>query len=158
MKAATVSELKKELRHRSHTELLELCLRLSKFKKENKELLTYLLYESSNEEAFIVGVKQQMEKEFEEINIKSYFYIKKSVRRILRNTKKYIRYSKKKETEVELLLYFCYELKNMSPSFKENITLQNIFNRQITFVNKVVSTLHEDLQYDYEFEISELRN
>ena len=33
MKAATVRELKKELSHRSPEELLELCLRLSKFKK-----------------------------------------------------------------------------------------------------------------------------
>ena len=156
MKTATLRELKIELNHRSPSELLDLCLRLSKFKKENKELLTYLLFESSNEHAYIDSIKREIEREFEVINTKSYFYIRKSVRKILRNTKKYIRYSKNKETEVELLLYFCYELKNMSPTINANLTLQNIFKRQILLIKKVVSTLHEDLQYDYELEIKSL--
>ena len=156
MRTATLKELKNELNHRSPSELLNLCLRLARFKKENKELLTYLLFESSNEQAYIASVKKEIEQEFQIINTKSYFYIRKSVRKILRNTKKYIRYSKDKETEVELLLYFCYELREMSPSMKGNLTLQNIFNRQILLVKKVVSTLHEDLQYDYEIEINSL--
>ena len=156
MKTATLKELKNELNHRSPAELLNLCLRLARFKKENKELLTYLLFESSNEQAYIASVKKEIEQEFQIINTKSYFYIRKSVRKILRNTKKYIRYSKDKETEVELLLYFCYELREMSPSMKGNLTLQNIFNRQILLIKKVVSTLHEDLQYDYEIELNSL--
>ena len=158
MKAATVRELKKELGHRSAEELLELCLRLSKFKKENKELLTYLLYEASNEEAYIESVKSEVDQQFEEININSYFYIKKSVRKILRNVKKYIRYSKNKETEVELLIYFCYKLKNMSPPIKLNLTLQNILNRQLTLIKKSIATLHEDLQYDYELELNQIED
>ncbi len=153
MKTATLKELKNELNHRSPSELLNLCLRLAKFKKENKELLTYLLFESSNEHAYIESIKKEIEREFQDINTKSYFYIRKSVRKILRNTKKYIRYSKNKETEVELLLYFCYELREMLPSMKGNLTLKNIFNRQILLIKKAVSTLHEDLQYDYELEI-----
>ena len=48
-----------------------------------------------------------------------YFYIKKSVRKILRMAKKYIRYSKNKETEIEILLHFCTVLKNMKPSIIE---------------------------------------
>ena len=46
MKAATVAQLKKELQFKSQEEIMELCLRLARFKKENKELLTYLLFES----------------------------------------------------------------------------------------------------------------
>jgi len=156
MKTATLKEIKNELNHRSPSELLDLCLRLSRFKKENKELLTYLLFESSNEQSYIDSVKREIEQEFKVINRKSYFYIRKSVRKILRNTKKYIRYSKNKETEVELLLYFCYELKEMSPSMKANLTLQNIFNRQILLIRKVVSSMHEDLQYDYNLDIESL--
>jgi len=52
MKTATVTQLKKELKHHSQAELIALCLRLSKFKKENKELLTYLLFET-DEDLFI---------------------------------------------------------------------------------------------------------
>ena len=158
MKTASVKELKNELTYRSQAELVELCLRLSKFKKENKELLTYLLFESSDEDAFIRGVKEEIDRDFALINTKSYFYIKKSVRKILRNTKKYIRYSKKKETEVELLLYFCEKLKEMQPSYKNNVSLDNIFNRQIVTIKKAIATLHEDLQFDYGLELEELEN
>ena len=156
MKTATVKELKNELTYRSQAELVELCLRLSKFKKENKELLTYLLFESTDEESFIRDIKKEIHTEFEQINTKSFFYIKKSVRKILRNTKKYIRYSKKKETEVELLLFFCEELRLMRPDYRQNTSLKNIFNRQILHIRKVVENLHEDLQYDYTLEIERL--
>ena len=44
MKAAGVKAIKDDLKMRSKEELQELCLTLSKFKKENKELLTYLLF------------------------------------------------------------------------------------------------------------------
>ena len=158
MKAASVKDIKQELSSRSAKELLELCLRLSKFKKENKELLTYLLYESSNEATYIEGIKSEMDQAFLEINTKSYFYIKKSVRKILRNIKKYVRYSTKKETEVELLIYFCTELKNMSPSIHNNVTLQNIYNRQILSIKKTLQSLHEDLQYDFGKELEALNS
>ena len=158
MKAATITELKHELSNRSQAELLELCLRLSKFKKENKELLTYLLYEASDEVTYIENVKSEIEQEFELINKTSYYYIKKSVRKILRNTKKHIRYSKKKETEVELLIYFCSQLKEMSPSIENNLALFNIYKRQIEAIKKTLSSLHEDLQYDYEIELNEIEN
>ena len=158
MKAASLKEIKTELNHRSTQELLELCLRLSKFKKENKELLTYLLFESANEEAFIRSIKTKIDEDFESINTKNFYFIKKSVRKILREIKKFIRYSQNKETEVELLLYFCHKLKDFKPSIKRNTTLINLYNRQIEYIQKKISTLHEDLQYDYEMEIEELLN
>ena len=70
MKAVTVKELKLELEDRSPKELRELCLRLSRFKKENKELLTYLLFEASDEELYIESVKKEIDIQFEEINKK----------------------------------------------------------------------------------------
>lgn len=156
MKAATIKEIKQELSGRTQKELLELCLHLSRFKKENKELLTYLLYEASDEPAYIKNVKREIEQQFELINRSSYYFIKKSVRKILRSIKKYIRYSKKNETEVELLLYFCSELKKMSPPMEKNVALHNIYKRQIEVIRKTVSTLHEDLQFDYERELNEI--
>lgn len=156
MKAATVKELKQELTSRTPGDIVNLCLRLSKFKKENKELLTYLLFDSSNESAYIEGVKREIDQEFEQINKSSYFYIKKSVRKILRYTKKYIRYSGKKETEVELLIYFCSALRNILPLTEKLTPLQNLFYRQIEVIKKAISTLHEDLQYDYQLELEEI--
>jgi hypothetical protein len=156
MKTATIKEIKQELRNCSQGELVELCLQLSKFKKENKELLTYLLYEASNEAAYIESIKIEVEEQFEQINKKSYYYIKKSVRKIMRLIKKYIRYSKKKETEVELLIYFCSQLKMMNPSIYNNVTLHNIYKRQVEIIKKTVSSLHEDLQFDYVTELDAL--
>ncbi|MCL7762898.1 hypothetical protein MPF19_05670 [Polaribacter sp. Z014] len=156
MKAVTLKQLKDELSHKSANELKELCLHLSKFKKENKELLTYLLFESHDEEQYIQSVKDQMDVLFSEINTKSYFYIRKSVRKILTLTKKFIRYSKKKETEVALLLYFCVKLKAFKPSIKKSPRLTNTFDRQVVLIKKIIATLHEDLQYDYQLELDEL--
>jgi len=156
MKAVSATIIKKELQHRSSDELMELCLRLSRFKKENKELLTYLLFESSDETGYIESVKSYIDDEFENINTKSYFYIRKSVRKILKNIKKYVRYSQKKETEVELLLYFCQKLKNFSPSIKYSTQLLNSYNRQIILAKKIIASLHEDLQYDYNLMLDDL--
>lgn len=158
MKAATIKELKQELSTCSHKVLLELCLQLSKFKKENKELLTYLLFDAEDEPSYIRNVKKEIEQQFKEINKNNYYLIKKSVRKILRSTKKYIRYSKKKETEVELLIYFCSELKRMRPPIEKNITLLNLYNRQINLIKKTVSSLHEDLQFDYGIELKRKYN
>lgn len=158
MKAATVSQIKKELKFKSSDELMELCLRLSKFKKENKELLTYMLFESADEEAFIESVKAEIDADLENINTKNFYYIKKSLRKILKNVKKYIRYSPKKETEIELLIYFCEQLKDFKPSIKRNATMMNLYNRQVASIKKTLSGLHEDLQFDYEQEIEELED
>lgn len=156
MKAASLTEVKKELNMLSHQELQELCLRLSRFKKENKELLSYLLFESVDEASYIESIKSYINDEFEQINRASFFYIRKSVRKILRNVKKYIRYSQKKDTEVELLLYFCEQLKYFSPSIAGSQQLINMYHRQIILAKKIIATLHEDLQYDYNLKLEEL--
>ena len=93
MKAASVSEIKKELRQVAPVQLAEIILRLARFKKENKELLTYLLFESDSEEHYVKSVSSYMDTEFELINTSNYYYIKKSIRKILRQTKTFIRYS-----------------------------------------------------------------
>lgn len=156
MKSLTVKQIQTELRKTSTNELINLCLTLAKFKKENKEFLTYLLLESESETNFIALVKLEMDDLFSTINTNSYFYIKKSVRKILRLVKKYIRFSKNKETEIALLLHFCQNLKNLNPPITGNNTLQSIFNREIKSAQSKLAMLHEDLQYDYNLEIEKL--
>ena len=158
MKTATVAQLKKELSYRSPEELLTICLRLSKFKKENKELLTYLLFETTDEAGYIESVKNEIDMEFNTINTNNFYFVKKSVRKILRNVKKYSRYSQKKETEAELLIHFCLKLKTFKPSIARNATLTNLYERQLALVEKIISTLHEDLQHDYRLELENLGN
>ena len=156
MKAASLKEIKTELSYCTQTELLEICLKLTKFKKENKELLTYLLFESTNEDEFILNIKNEIDEQFKLINTKTYYFIKKSVRKILRGIKTNIRYSKNKETEISLLLYFCKKLKNFKPSIKNNTVLQNIYNRELEIAKKKILLLHPDLQYDYNIEVKNI--
>lgn len=158
MKAATIAQLKKELQFKDEKDLIELCLRLGRFKKENKELLTYLLFEADNEAGYIETVKAEVDEQFLTINTDSFFYIKKSIRKILRMLKKFIRYSGNKETEVELLLYFCEKLKDFRPSIRRNIPLTNLYERQLVYIEKKITGLHEDLQYDFGLLLEELRN
>ncbi len=158
MKTTSIVQIKKELQHLNNDELIDLCLRLTRFKKENKSLLTYLLFEAHDEAQYIASVKESLNQEFQSINTDSYFYIKKSVRKILRQLKTYARYSLKKETEVELLLYFCAELNEISPNIHQNITLSNLYERQIIALEKKITTLHEDLQFDFRSQIEALRD
>ncbi|MBL7709543.1 MAG: hypothetical protein JNJ86_10750, partial [Chitinophagaceae bacterium] len=79
MKAATVHEIKQELLNCKPAETVELCLRLSRFKKENKELLTYLLFEAHNEEGFVTSVKNEIDELFSEINQSQLYFAKKSL-------------------------------------------------------------------------------
>jgi hypothetical protein len=156
MKAVSVKELSHELLNRSPKELRDLCQRLARFKKENKELLTYLLFESSDEASYVESVKSDIDKQFEEVNRKSPYFIKKGVRKILLNTKKYIRYSQNKKTEIDLLIYYCAGLRNFRPSIEKNKALRNLYLRQTELLREKLSSLHEDLRYDYETEINEL--
>lgn len=156
MKVASIKEIKTELNTRSHQDLIELCLHLSRFKKENKELITYILFESTNEEEYIAQIKIEIDEQFEMINTSSYFFIKKSIRKILRTVKKYIKYSKNKETEIELLLHFCNKLKCITPSIQNNTVLKNLYHREIISIQKKIQVLHEDLQYDYNIKIKQL--
>jgi|ERR1043165_873556 hypothetical protein len=150
MKASTVQELKQELKHRSAAELVELCNRLARFKKENKELLTYLLFEAHDEAGYVRSVKQEIDTQFAEIPKTNSLYLqKKSVRKILRTANKYIRYSNVDTTEPELLLHFCLQLKQSGIAIDKSTALTNLYQGQLKKIAKVVQGLHEDLQYDY---------
>lgn len=157
MKAASISELKSELLNTPTDELVELCLRLSKFKKENKELLTYLLFESFDETAYVENIKAEMRSQFEEINTSSLYFVKKSLRKILRLLNKYIRYTGSAETEVSLLLYFCSTLKTSGIPFETNLVIKNMYQNQLKKIAKSVATMHEDLQFEYKKELAALQ-
>lgn len=156
MKAASISDIKLELTNISPQKLLELCLRLAKYKKDNKELLNYLLFEAQDEQAYISNVKVEMEEAFAEINKSNLYFVKKSLRKILRNTAKHIRYTASKQAEVELLLHFCYTLKHSGIPIKTSTVLNNLYLYQLKKIAKVIDTMHEDLQYDYLKDLNQL--
>ncbi len=149
MKAASLADIKKELSVLDKPKLLELCLRLTKYKKENKELLTYLIFESENETRYIQTIKDEIEHQMNIMNRASVYYTKKSLRKIIRYLDKCVRYSGKKETEVELRIHFCELVKEGKFPLWRSRVLTNMYEGQIKKINKAISGMHEDLQYDY---------
>ena len=149
MKAASVNEIKQELKDLNPAQLAELCLRLARFKKENKELLTFLLFEAHDLSGYIDSVKQQMDENFAEINTSNIYFAKKTLRKILRIANKYIRYTGSKEAEVEILLHYLTSFKGVKLSWHKSTALTNLYNAQIKKIKAAIDTMHEDLQYDY---------
>lgn len=156
MKAATIRELKNELGTVEKKELLDLCLRLSKYKKENKELLTYLLFEAHDEQGYIASIKREIDEQMSALNRSNLYYTKKGLRRILRMATKFIRYSGQKETAVEVLMYFCAEVKKSGIPIRRSKVLMNMYEMQLKKIRTALATLHEDLQYDYMMELEQL--
>lgn len=158
MKASSIKQLKDELKHQSKDDLESLVLRLARFKAENKELLTYLLFEAHDEAAFIQSAKEELEEDFENINAASPFYVKKSLRKMIRKIRKYSRYSNHKETEVELMLFFAGRLKEDPANYLQYHNLLKIYLQQIATIKNKLPKLHEDLQYDFKEELKRIND
>ena len=156
MRAATTQELKQELQTLKPVELVNLCLRLARFKKENKELLTYLLFEAGDEESFIRGVKTEIEEFFATINLTQLYFAKKTLRKIVRVINKYSRYSGNKQTDIELRLFFCSRLKESGIPFRQSQVIANLYDGQVKKIKAGLAVLHEDLQHDYQKELQPL--
>lgn len=157
IKPPSIAQIKRELTSLSRDELAQAVLRLAKFQKVNKELLGYLLFEADDEKAYIDELKSAISIAFSEINTISVFFVKKSVRKILRETNKFIRYSGNKETEVQILLHFCQCLQTFDFSWKKSPIIVNMYHSAIKKTEKALETLHEDLQYDYRQGLKKLK-
>ncbi len=156
MKAASVNDLKDELKERPAHKLVEICLRLAKFKKENKELLNYLLFESNDANGYIAAVKNEITTEFQSVNSSNLYFAKKTIRKILRIANKHIKYTASKQAEAELLIHFCLVLKESGIPYQKSTALNNLYFSQINKAEKAVAAMHEDLQYDYKKQLEKL--
>jgi hypothetical protein len=156
MKAASIQEIKQELLSLPPSRLTEICLRLARFKKDNKELLTWLLFEATDESAYILSVKKEIDMEFEGLPKPNLYLTKKSLRKVLRATAKQIRYTGSPQAEVELLTYFLRKLQRSGIPFRDSPVLANLYRQQLKKIRSVIAGLHDDLQYDYLRELQEL--
>ena len=157
MKTASLAEIKQELQHLTVKEITDICLRLAKFKKDNKELLTYLLFEAHNVETYTAQVKEMINETFKDVNTSNLYLAKKTLRKILRIVNKHIKYVGNKQTEVELLIHFCLMLKDSGIRIHKNKVLTNMYLQQLKKIKTVLSALHEDIQYDFLKQIDELQ-
>lgn len=156
MKAASLSEIKQELIALPPKTVLELCLKLAKFKKENKELLSFLLFEAHNEEGYVQDIKKEIDDSFWNLPRGSMYIIKKGLRKILRSISKYSKHTTKKESELEMLIHFCVNLNNSGIRFRNNKSLSNLYNQQLKKLNVLAEQVHEDLKFDYKKQLEKL--
>ncbi|MBS1495889.1 MAG: hypothetical protein JSU03_09775 [Bacteroidetes bacterium] len=149
MKAASLKEIKTTMEGLHADELLSIILRLGKFKKENKELLTYLLFEAGDEENYIREVTKELDFQMLSLNKSNLFLAKKTIRKVVRTASKFIRYSGKEQTQIEILLHVCNQLKLTGINLSKSTALANIQKSLVKKITASIETLHEDLQYDY---------
>lgn len=142
------TEIKKELQQLNSAEITALCLRLARFKKENKELLTYLLFKADDLDAFVKEYKEKMDIQFSSLNGKSHLVVK-SLRKISLEMNNHIRYTSSDMVKTELLLHFCSSYVNYVDYHSHYKPLRNFFYRSVEKVRTAIQKLHEDLQYDY---------
>ncbi|SMD45052.1 hypothetical protein SAMN00777080_3693 [Aquiflexum balticum DSM 16537] len=157
MKIASLAEIKKELSHLSEIELKNLIIDLSKFSTDNKSYLFFKLYERDNPRLYVEMVQEELEMEFVKANTRHYHFAKKSIQAIRRKLNKYLKLSKDKTAQIELILYFCEKMRLYGFMEFNHPVINNLYTLQISKVEKLISGLHEDLQYDYEFQINELK-
>ncbi len=154
MKAASLKDIKTSIETIPYIELQSLCIRLLKFKKENKELITYILFEANNEELYIESVKNEIDTAFISLNKESLYIAKKNIRKIIRIANRYIKYSSKNTTESSILIHVVYKIKESGLDLTKSQALNNLFLSLLKRINKSISTMHEDLQYDIQKQLS----
>ncbi len=153
MKARSISDIRKELTTLKKEEVITMCLKLSKFSTQNKEILSYLLFYSELEKEFLIEVKDEISADFNSITNNNAYFIKKTIRKILRYIQKYSKYCSSKDIEVEIRLHFCKIFSEKGFLKLKDQVIQNIYQREISKIEKCISMLHEDLQYDYTVEL-----
>lgn len=158
MKFASLADIKKELQLLPPKRLQELALRLAKHKKENKELLAFLLFEDDNKQVFIGELKTELDEEFRQMRQQNnLYYLKKNLRRVLRLLNRYIKYIDDKAVAAELLIWFCNSVVAHGLPLKGSAQLRNLYDQQIRKAENLIGSLHEDLRQDYLRELDPLR-
>src|SRR5436190_17543725 len=103
MKSFSLADLKKELQLLPAGDLADLCISLAKFKKENKDFLGYLLVDSYDKPGFVADIKKEIDAEFSSLRSQpNLYYVKKSLRKLLRIINRYAKYVNDKSVTCDL--------------------------------------------------------
>src|ERR1700761_4695498 len=125
-----LQDIKKEVQHLQPAQVAELCLRLARYKKDNKELLAYLLFEAHDEQAFVEKVKAEVGFMFSQLPSQSYLAAK-YIRKILRLIGKYVKFMASKPAEIDFLTNFCYNYLQYADKRTSYTPLRLLLPRQI---------------------------
>ncbi|HAH38576.1 MAG TPA: hypothetical protein DEQ87_08220 [Algoriphagus sp.] len=156
MDIPSLATLKKDLGYLSEQEIKDLLIELIKFSRDNKAYLFFKLYERDQPGLFVEMVKEDLLVEFEKARVEHGYYAKKSAQSIRRKMNKLLKLLKSKPDQAEVILFFCEKIKEMGFLKHRNSVIKNLYEIQKGKVEKLVSGLHEDLQYDFQFRLEKL--
>ncbi|MFC3414573.1 hypothetical protein [Algoriphagus hitonicola] len=156
MQFPSLAQLKKELELLPEKEKVNLISDLAKFSRENKAYLFFKLQEKENPGYFLEMIKEELDTEFQKSNASHVYYAKKSAQAIRRKLNKMLKLSKKKEDQIEAIMYFCEQLKEYGYLQFNYPVIDNLYKIQVEKVKKLILGLHEDLQYDFEMRLQDL--
>ena len=148
MKAVSLNEIKQELQSLSAKDTAALCLRLARYKKGNKELLAYLLFNAHDIDGYTNEIKESIDEAFKDVNRTNLYLAKKTLRKILRQINKQVRFTSNRQTEAELRIHFCSTLNASGIAIYKNKMLGNMYMQQIKKIKAALTGLHEDIQHD----------
>ena len=157
MNTASLPEVKKEIHTLDVASVQALCMRLAKYRRENKELLSYLLFEAHNEQAYVENVKEELKELFRAVPASNIYLTKKILRKIIRFANKQIKYSGIKQTEMDVRIFFCAKMKESKIPLQPGTVLYNLYQQQVKRIEAAYGNLPEDLQTDYEHELKCIR-
>jgi hypothetical protein len=157
MSPASIDDIKKELQQLPPKKILDLLLKLGRFKKENKELLTYLLFEQQDEMGYTQSIKIEIDEQMAVIGTIPAGLAKKVLRKIQRQITKQNKYMASKPAAVELHLHFARRLKELEENRYGKLSPEKVFVQQAAKVEKLLPLLTEDLRHDYEKQVKDLQ-
>lgn len=158
MKIASLAEIKKELQHLSQKELIEVITDLSKFSTDNKLFLYFKLYGREQPDLFAEMVQEELINDFRNGNQRNAHYAKKSAQAIRRKLNKYLKFTKDKPTQIDLISFFCEMLYEYGYLMYRHPVIENLYLLQVGKVERLIGQMHEDLQFDYRDKVRELQS
>lgn len=157
MKIASLAEIKKELKYLSEKELIGIIADLSKFSTDNKLFLYFKIFGKDNPELFTEMIQEELLQDFQKSNRSNYHQAKKSAQMIRRKLNKFLKFTRDKGSKVELISFFCHKLSEYGFLGYHHPVIENLFYLQVGKIEKLINEMHEDLQYDYQHKLEELK-
>jgi len=155
MEKTSLSEIRKELSFIPREELVAICLRMARFKKENKEHLAYLLFQKDEAE-FIAEINEEITDTLADIHWMNTLQAKKALQKTLRNISKNKKFSLSKIYEMEAMLHFIRTMMEKEIPHSSSAYLHQFYSKQVVKLPKILGSLNEEIQTDYRDEVEAL--
>lgn len=160
MKSSTsipkLNELKKELAYLSQKELLNLLVRMTKVKAENKDLLNFILFFDEQAMVYAETFTDEIVKPIFEYPNQEYFLLK-SLRKSKRVISKVYKITKSREAELSLYLKMLETIQEQIKNYRFRITTINFIAIVSGRIEKLYDGINDELKLDYTQRVEDVK-